>query len=75
MSSFLAAQQITALYDKCNAAAIAAAKLNASTVKYETLFPCTKNLTSTQFGPEGLDTCRRGVARFHRAMTPLKLAA
>ena len=51
------AQQITALYDKCNAAAIAAAKLNASTVKYETLFPCTKTLTSTQFDPEGLDTC------------------
>jgi len=49
--------QITALYNVCNAATIAAAKLNASTTEFHSLFPCTKNLTSAQFDPEGLATC------------------
>lgn len=53
-------QQLTAISNKCNAGAIAAARRAAALKKYNTLFPCTKTAAVNSTTLLGLDTCQTG---------------
>ena len=52
------AQGLTAIANKCNAGAIAAARRKKAQMKYNTVFPCTKPVNVTTL--LGLDSCLTG---------------
>jgi hypothetical protein len=53
-------EQLTAIANRCNAGAIAAARRAAALQKYNTLFPCTETAAVNATTLLGLDTCQTG---------------